>query len=98
MLLATCINYYKHIYPAKYARPHAEQDFVSFGSGLLNGGGGSKELLYAKILLLCAEISSVLFLTVYQPRKVRRHTDKNKQVYRKTYASWQFSAFVQSAF
>ena len=47
MLLATCINYYKHIYPAKYALPHAAQGFVSFGRDLLIGGGGSKELLFA---------------------------------------------------
>lgn len=37
-----------------YALLHAVRGFVSFGSGLLSGGGGSKELLYVKILLLCA--------------------------------------------
>jgi len=72
--------------------------FVSFGSGLLSGGGGSKELLSAKILLLCAEVSFVLFLAAYRLRKAHRHTGKNKQVYRKISASWQFSVFVQSAF
>ena len=64
--------------------------FVSFGSGLLSGGGGSKELLSVKILLLYAEIFYVLSLAVYRLQKVRRHTDKNKPVYRKTSASWQF--------
>jgi len=64
----------------------------------LSGGGGNRELLSAKILLLCVEVSFVLSLEAYWLRKARRHTDKNKQVYRKTFASWQFSAFVQSAF
>ena len=98
MLLATCINYYRHIYPAKYVPPHAVRGFVSFENDLLSGGGGSKELLSAKILLLCAEISCVLSLAVCQQQKARRHTGKNKQVYRKISASWQFSAFVQSVF
>ena len=83
---------------SKYALPHAELSFVSFGSGLLNGGGESRELLSVKILLLCAEVSFVLFLTVYRRQKARYYTGKNKQVYRKTSASWQFSVFVQSAF
>ena len=74
------------------------QGFVSFESDLLTGGGESKELLFANFLLLCAEVSFVLFLADYQQQKVRPHTGKNKQVYRKTSASWQFSAFVQSAF
>ena len=83
---------------SKYAQPHAVLNFVSFGSGLLIGGGGSKGLLSAKILLLCAEVSFVLSLAAYWLRKALHHTDINKQVYRKTSASWQFSAFVQSAF
>ena len=98
MLLATCINYYRHIYPAKYVPLHVVRGFVSFGSGLLSGGGGSIELLSARILLLYAEVSFVLFLMVYRRQKARRHTDKNKRVYRKTFASWQFLAFVQSVF
>ena len=74
------------------------RDFVSFGSGLLNGGGESRELLSVKILLLCAKTSYVLSLAVYRLRKARHYTGKNKRVYRKTSASWQFSVFVQSAF
>jgi len=83
---------------SKYALLHAVPGFVSFESGLLNGGGGNRELLSAKILLLCAEVSFVLLLVAYRLRKARRHTDKNKQEYRKISASWQFSGFVQSAF
>ena len=83
---------------SKYALPHAVRGFVSFESDLLLGGGVSRELLFAKILLLCAEVSFVLFLAAYRLRKARYHKDKNKQVYRKTSASWQFSAFVQSVF
>lgn len=59
------------------------QGFVSLGSGLLIGRGGSKKLLSAKILLLYARFSSVLSLAVSRLQKVRRHTDKNKPVYRK---------------
>ena len=83
---------------SKYVLPHAVRGFVSFGSGLLNGGGGSIELLSAKILLLYAAASSVLSLAVYRPQKALHHTDKNKLVYRKIFASLQFSAFVQSVF
>lgn len=83
---------------SKYVLPHAERGFVSFGNGLLSGGGESKGLLSAKILVLYAKVSFVLSLAVYRQQKVRHHTDKNIQVYRKTSASWQFSAFVQSAF
>ena len=83
---------------SKYVLPHVVRGFVSFGNGLLSGGGGSKELLSAKILLLCAEVSFVLSLAVYRQQKVCHHTDKNKQVCHKTFASWQFSAFVQSVF
>ena len=72
---------------SKYALPHDERGFVSFGSGLLSGGGGSIELLSAKILLLCAEVSFVLFLAAYRLRKARYHKDKNRPVYRKTFAS-----------
>lgn len=63
---------------SKYAPPHAERGFVSFGSDLLSGGGGSRELLSARILLLYAEVSFVLFLMVYRRQKARRHTDKIK--------------------
>ena len=98
-------NYYKTktskytlSHTSKNAQPHAVQGFVSFGNGLLSGGGGSIELLSAKILLLCAEVFSVLFLAAYRLRKAHHYTGKNKQVYRKTFASWQFSALVQSAF
>ena len=57
--------------------------FVSFGNDLLSGGGESKGLLSAKILLLYTGFSSVLSLAVSRLQKVRRHTDKNKPVYRK---------------
>ena len=92
------IFYSCFFHSAKPAPPHAVPGFVSFGSGLLSGGGGSKELLFAKILVLYAKVSFVLSLAVYRPRKARHYTGKNKQVCRKTYASWQFSVFVQSAF
>ena len=88
----------KFSHTSKYALPHAELGFVSFGSGLLSDGGGSRELLSAKILLLCAVVYCVLFLAVYRLQKARHHKYKNKRVYRKTFASWQFSAFVQSEF
>lgn len=91
-------NFCYLVHTSKYALPHAVRGFVSFGSGLLTGGGGSKELLFAGIPVSCAEVSSVLSLAVCQQQKVHLHTDKNKQAYRKTFASWQFSAFVQSAF
>lgn len=66
-----------------YALPHAERGFVSFGSGLLSGGGGSRELLFAKSLVWCAKVSSVWSLAVYQLQKVHRRTNKNKQVFHK---------------
>lgn len=72
--------------------------FVSFENDLLNGGGGSRELLYAKIPVLCAEVSSVLSLAVYQLQKAHCHIDKNKQECHKTFSSWVFSDRVQSAF
>ena len=83
---------------SKCALPHAVRGFVSFGSGLWNGVGGSRELLSAKILLLCAAASFVLSLAVYQLQKAHRHIDKNKQECHKTFSSWVFSDRVQSAF
>ncbi|MGN0013865.1 MAG: hypothetical protein ACI37T_00430 [Candidatus Gastranaerophilaceae bacterium] len=47
--------------------------FVSFESDLLSGGGGSKGLLSAKILLLCAEVYCVLFLAVYRRQKAHHY-------------------------
>lgn len=92
------LNFPNLFHTSKYALRHVVLGFVSFGSGLLSGGGVNKELLPARILLLCAEVSFVLLLAVYRLQKALHHTDKNKQVYRKIFASLGFLAHVQSTF
>ena len=88
----------KFSHTSKYALPHAELGFVSFGSDLLSGGGGNRELLFAKIPVWYGEVSCVLSLEVYRLQRVHHCKGKNKQVCHKTFSSFGFSAFVQSAF